>query len=339
VYTMLTKLIFLCAILIAVCNAAPKPRNARQRSLESQFATWMIKYNKSYKTDLEFEMRYGFFIANSKTVELLNAQSQALNSSATFELNLFADNSPSELKSRMGVPKGYVPTKMAGVSVAPVQVQGPTSFDWRAHDRLTPVKDQGQCGSCWAFSCTESIESVYMIAKGIGGAGMPPLAPQEIVDCDHNGVYGCNGGELPSCFDFVKGEGLEKEASYPYHARDGTCEANKGLAYVHISGFQYALAPGDHNENTMANFVAAKSPVSIILDANAWSFYRGGVMTAAQCGSSIDHAVQAVGYDTTAGYWIVRNSWGPKWGENGFIRLQFGHNTCVMTTEVTVPTL
>jgi len=332
------NLFVLCAILAIACARVPRQELASAKVMEVKFDEWMTQYNKEYDTEEEYSVRLTNFVVNSQTVAILNTQSKVLNSTATFELNLFGDNSVEELKSRFGM-QGYVPAQRPGIPVSEPEVQGPTSFDWRTKNRLTPIKDQGQCGSCWAFSCTESIESVYMIAKGVNGNQMPPLAPQEIVDCDHNGAYGCNGGDLPTCFDFVKVDGLEKEASYPYRARDGQCEANKGLAYVHIAGWKYVIAPSDHNENTMANFVAANSPISITVDAQVWSFYRGGVLLASQCGYSIDHAVQAIGYDTTHGYWIVRNSWGAGWGESGYIRLQYGHNTCGLTSEVTVPVL
>jgi len=333
------NLLVLCAILCVACaRSVPSKEHATSKAMEVRFTYWMAQYNKTYATEVEYNIRFKNFLVNSKTVARLNAQSNTLNSTATFELNLFADNSLAELSARHGM-EGYVPTQRPGIPVSSPAEQGPTSFDWRTKNRLTPIKNQEQCGSCWAFSCTESIESVYMIAKGLNGNQMPALAPQEIVDCDHNGAYGCNGGDLPTCYEFVKGDGLEKESSYPYRARDGACKARKDLAFVHIAGWKYVIPPGNHNEVTMANFLAANSPISITVDAQTWSFYSSGVLMASQCGDSIDHAVQAIGYDTTHGFWIVRNSWGSSWGEGGYIRLQFGHNTCGVTSEVTVPVL
>jgi len=222
----------------------------------------------------------------------------------------------------------------------PAQVMAPGSFDWRQKNGLTAVKDQGQCGSCWAFSCTESIESAYMI-KGGTGHSQVPLAPQQIVDCDDNDD-GCNGGDLPTCFQYVQSAGgVEPESDYPYKARDETCRVDKSKVQDPITGFQYVIPQGSTNEQTMASFLAANQPMSIIVDASSWSSYDSGVMTADQCGTNLDHAVQAVGYNglDKNGYWIVRNSWGADWGENGFIRLQFGANTCSLTSEVTVPTI
>jgi len=276
-------------------------------------------------------------LAPSKKVATLNAESQAIGSTAVFELNAFADLCETELSVRLGLKKGYLPGSVDAENVPP-SPDAPGSFDWRTQNKLTPIKDQGQCGSCWAFSCTESIESVYMIAKGMTGSQMPPLAPQQIVDCDR-GDGGCNGGDLPTCYAYVKSAGLEKNSDYPYHARNQQCQAVASKDYLRISGFKYVIPRGSNSEPNMASYLAASSPISIIVDASRWSFYKSGVLMASQCGHSLDHAVQAVGYDTGAGYWIVRNSWGTSWGESGYIRLQYGKNTCGLTSEVTVPVL
>jgi C1A family cysteine protease len=305
---------------------------------EVRFQEWMGKHSKNYATQNEYETRLNNFIETTKRVAQLNARSKALNSTATFALNKFSDLTLEEFSARLGM-KGYQPAQIPGVPVADVKVGAPSSFDWRKKNGITAIKDQGQCGSCWAFSCTESIESVYMI-KG-GKTNQVPLAPQQIVDCDRNDA-GCNGGDLPTCYRYVESAGgLETNADYPYHARDGTCKAQKNLEQDPIKGFQYIIPQGSKNENTMATYLAANSPMSIIVDASSWSSYSGGVLTASECGHSLDHAVQAVGYNglDANGYWIVRNSWGQNWGEQGFIRLQFGMDTCGLTSEVTVPTI
>jgi len=312
--------------------------NRRAMPQEVRFQNWMQKYNKQYVAQDEYQTRLANFIASTKIVNDLNAQSQALGSDAVFELNKFADRSAAERASLFGLTKDYVPTFQGGEFEPLTDVAAPPSFDWRTKNKLTPVKDQGQCGSCWAFSCTESIESVYMISKGING-DLAPLAPQQIVDCDKVDG-GCNGGDLPTCYRYVIGAGgLEKNSDYPYHAKDQSCQDDKSKVSVKISNFKFVIPQGSKDENSMANYVATSSPVSIIVDAEPWQFYKSGVMTASQCGLSLDHAVQIVGYDTDAGYWIVRNSWGGDWGEKGHIRLQFGKNTCGLTSEVTVPTL
>jgi C1A family cysteine protease len=330
---MRTLLFVLLISVIAVLGS--RRDQATRMAHEVRFQSWMQKYGKTYAAQTEYQTRLNNFIAATKKVAELNAESKILNSTATFELNFLADLSEAELKVRLGLTPNYKPTFDG--EVASTQPEAPSSFDWRTKDKLTAVKDQGQCGSCWAFSCTESIESVYMISKNIGKSAMPALAPQQIVDCDR-GDGGCNGGDLPTCYRYVVGAGLEKNSDYPYHARDQTCQASAGKDFLHIKGFKYVIPQGSKNENDMASYLAANSPMSIIVDASKWSYYRSGVMTAAQCGLSLDHAVQAIGYDTGAGYWIVRNSWGTSWGESGFIRLQFGHNTCGITSEVTVPT-
>jgi len=238
----------------------------------------MTKFNKVYATDVEYQTRFVNYLTAKIKVAELNAESERLNSTATFGMTSLADLSEKEIDALYGIPPGYLPKQVSGVPVADAEPLGPASFDWRTLDRLTPVKDQAQCGSCWAFSCTESIESVYMISKNIGKAAMPPLAPQQIVDCDKSGAAGCNGGDLPTCYNYVKTQGLEKESDYPYHARDQTCAQNRNLAYVHISGFKYVIPSGSSNEPTVANFVSASSPVSIIVDASKWSYYTGGIL-------------------------------------------------------------
>jgi len=208
----------------------------------------------------------------------------------------------------------------------------PDTFDWVSKGKTTAVKNQGQCGSCWAFSATENIESVWMIAKDLTPTTMKPLAPQQIVDCDKRDG-GCNGGWPYNAYTYViQAGGQDTEASYPYHAKNQNCAFIAADVEAKITS--YNSITGEAN---MIAATATVAPLSICVDASQWQFYKSGVMTAAQCGTSIDHCVQAVGYDITGStpYWNVRNSWGASWGLQGYIRLQYGHNTCGLTSHAT----
>jgi len=213
----------------------------------------------------------------------------------------------------------------------------PAKFDWRPSGVVTPVKDQAQCGSCWAFSVTENIESVWMIKQNIKVADFKPLAPQQIVDCDTSDE-GCNGGFPATAYQYIESAGgLETEAAYPYKAVDGSCAFNKADVESTISNFKYATTKGD--ETTLKTNLATVSPLSICVDAANWQDYSSGVMGAWECCwfCQLDHCVQLVGYDTTAStpFYIVRNSWASDWGEQGFIRLAMGDNACGLTDYAT----
>jgi C1A family cysteine protease len=159
------------------------------------------------------------------------------------------------------------------------------------------------------------------------------LGEEQIIQCDKTS-QGCNGGWTEHAYDYVKNAGgLETEAAYPYTSYQGvtgSCKANKSLFVVKVKS--YSTISGEAN---MASYVQSTGPLSVCLDASTWSTYTGGVMTAATCGNSVDHCVQAVGVDTTAGYWKVRNQWGTSWGEAGFIQLAYGTNTCDITNDPT----
>jgi len=327
-------------VFLAVALGANDDRRfkAHRAPHEVRFQEWMTKHNKKYTTQKEYESRLNNFIETTKRIATLNARSKTTGSTATFAHNKFSDLTLEEFSVRLGM-KGYKPKHIPGVPVAEKGPQAPSSFDWRSLGGITAIKDQEQCGSCWAFSCTESIESVYMI-KG-SKKNQVPLAPQQIVDCDQVD-QGCNGGDLPTCYQYVQSAGgLETDADYPYQGVDGDCQAQTDKEQDPITGFKYVIPEGSTDEMAMATYLAGNSPMSIIVDASSWSSYSGGVLTADECGQDLDHAVQAVGYKglDASGYWIVRNSWGLDWGENGFIRLQMASNTCGLTSEVTVPTI
>jgi len=174
-----------------------------------------------------------------------------------------------------------------------------------------------------------------MIAKGLSHDDMKDLAPQQIVDCDkHDG--GCNGGNPPTAYEYViSAGGMDTEASYPYKAVNEACHFKTDDVFTKISSYKYATKT--RNEEEMKEATASVAPISICVDAQPWQFYNSGVMMRSQCGTSLDHCVQVEGYDTSAStpYWNVRNSWGPRWGEKGYIRLQYGQNTCGLAQEAT----
>jgi C1A family cysteine protease len=290
---------------------------------DNEFAAWVAGQNKSYGSDEEYQYRLEVFSANVDKIQQLNEES---NGGAVFAINKFADLTAEEFDSKY---KGYNGLTAMGVKrdMELPQVEAPATFDWEPTGKVTPVKNQEQCGSCWAFSATENIESVYMIAKGLTNANFKPLAPQQIVDCDKKDA-GCNGGWPYLAYEYIiSAGGQDTEASYPYKAVNQACHFLPADVEAKISSWKYV---GRNNEADMLTGVATVSPLSICVDAQPWQFYSGGVMKASQCGTSLDHCVQITAYDTAAAtkYWNVRNSWGADWGEKGFIRLEYGTNTC-----------
>jgi C1A family cysteine protease len=300
--------------------------------IETEFAKWTSTYNKMYSAE-DYQYRLAVFASNVDLIDQLNEAG-----GATFALNKFADMTPEEFRSQYN---GYV--AVAKIPEQPVldlpTVAAPDTYSWITEGKVTAVKDQAQCGSCWAFSATENIESVWMIAKNLSLSEFKPLAPQQIVDCDKNDG-GCNGGDTITAFQYViQAKGQDTEASYPYKAENQACKFKAADVEATISSYKYATTT--KNEDQMKTATATVSPLSICVDASSWQFYNSGVYTASACGQTteddLDHCVQIVGYDTSASspYWNVRNSWGTDWGEKGFIRLQYGKNTCGLAFEAT----
>jgi len=289
-------------------------------------------WNKSHCSGAEKQARFLNFQMNARKIQQANLKSKLIGSSATFGFTKFSDMSVREFQTKM---LGFKPSATSHFQVKNAvekreALQVPSgAIDWVAKGMTTAVKDQGQCGSCWAFSTTETVESANLIA----GRSAPSGSPQEIVDCDTSDS-GCNGGDPAEALQWVVNQGgQETDACYPYTAQDGTCaqancqpDPNLKISTVNpISGSETAIYQ-----------VLGQSPLSICCDAEPWQNYNGGVLTADQCGSSVDHAIQLTGYSPDqGGYWIVRNSWGASWGESGFIYLQFGQDTCAITSEVT----
>jgi len=189
------------------------------------------------------------------------------------------------------------------------------------------VKNQGQCGSCWAFATTEVLESA--VAKA--GHGKKVLAPQALVDCDHSYANGCNGGDPNLALAWYQAHPSRYESHYRYRAHRGSCRS-PGPAGPRVKAHGFACGGSCRGrESTMLSELRQHGPMGVIVNANsAWQYYHGGVMSPSRCSSSSgagNHAVVVVGY-SSHGYWIVRNSWGTRWGERGYIRLRYGHNTC-----------
>eukprot|EP00930_Biecheleria_cincta_P046187 TRINITY_DN3185_c0_g1_i1.p1 TRINITY_DN3185_c0_g1~~TRINITY_DN3185_c0_g1_i1.p1 ORF type:complete len:319 (-),score=45.99 TRINITY_DN3185_c0_g1_i1:219-1175(-) len=215
----------------------------------------------------------------------------------------------------------------------------PDNLDWRQKTGVvTPVKDQGGCGSCWAFSTVQTMESALAIATG---KPAPILSPQQVVSCAPNpnqcgGTGGCQGATQEIGFNYTESAGLTSEQTYPYEGQTGTCQQSKIKPIAKNSGF---VKLPSNNYTALISAVANIGPIAISVAAGGmgWQFYGGGVF-GDKCGFDQDHAVQLVGYgaDGAKDYWLVRNSWGSDWGERGYIRIQRygeGKEPCGMDTK------
>jgi len=305
-------------------------------NVDPDFVQFMMKYDKSYALE-ELNLRATIFQDNKIRAAKLNVEARNHGANTKYGITKFSDLSPEEFGK---LYLGYKPSKTY-VNAPVFKDDGltdiPTSFDWRDKKAVTPVKDQQQCGSCWAFSATEGIESAWFLAKG----NLPVLSPQQIVSCDENDD-GCNGGDLPTAFQYVQQNGQEPDSDYPYTSGGGDtgrCKYNKNDVVAKISGFQYATQ--SRNETAMQAAMVTKGPLSICVDAETWQFYTGGVIKN-NCADDLDHCVQLVGWNTNSAsvpYWIVRNSWGTDWGLEGYLWVERNKDLCGIADEATYVTI
>ena len=277
---------------------------------------------------MEIESRkFSIFLENLKMADLRNQLEIKAGGSAVHGITKFSDLSQAEFESHFLTSDVKMMTtanrEYVTIDRSPDMTAG--LIDW-AGKFTTPVKDQGYCGSCWAFSATEQIESDAIRTLGVTYV----LSPEQITQCDTTS-YGCSGGWSENAYNYVKkAGGIETEANYPYTSYSGTtgtCKVNTAKFVVTVSSYKTLSG-----ESAMASYVQTSGPLSVCVDANNWNSYTGGIMTT--CGKSVDHCVQATGVDTSS-YWKVRNSWGTSWGESGFIRLKYGANTCAITHDPT----
>ena len=291
-------------------------------SLETlDFDAWAAHHNKQFAIE-ELSSRKSTFEANRKLVIKHNTEYRAGRESWYMALNSFAAHSPAEFAA--------VRATKHDPSAHPVQrLQepnggNPLAKDWRDEGAVTAVKNQGGCGSCWAFSATESVESHFFLSNG--KTELKTLAPQVYVDCVKNphscgGTGGCEGATMELAFNLTVQKGLALESDVPYKGRDETC--TKYTAAVKATG--YVKNPVN-DYKALETALATVGPQSITVAAASWQLYGGGTFNRCSKGgifghgdNTLDHGVQAVGY--TSEYWIVRNSWGKGWGIDGYIHL------------------
>jgi C1A family cysteine protease len=310
--------------------------------LISTFKDWKNKYSKQYHSVEEEKHRFNIFINNHDYISLANHK----NSDYKLELNEFADLSKNEWLSRFHPFKIRNEDEKQGLKFTfdgTILEDAPINLDWREATKnprkvkaVVGIKNQQQCGSCWAFSTVASIEGAWALS----GHPLISLSEQQLVDCSTDeGNEGCNGGMMDQAFQYViENGGICTEQSYPYEAVDGTCKSTSCKSAAKITNY---IDIDNYNETAI--FAAIQNgPISIAIEADqqSFQFYSGGVFSDPSCGTQLDHGVNLVGYGTTSDgkdYWILRNSWGTSWGENGYMRILRGKNICGLAIMPSMP--
>ncbi|NXA71097.1 CATL1 protein, partial [Mohoua ochrocephala] len=317
------------------CAVAPDP------ALEEAWEEWKSLYRKEYSGEAE-AIRREIWEQNLRHIQQHNREESQGKHSYRLAMNHFGDLTNQEFNELMN---GYIPEKreepvpLFRASAAP---EAPVKVDWRAKGYVTPVKSQGHCGSCWAFSATGALEGLMFRRS----RKLVALSEQNLIDCTrHLGNKGCRGGQARRAFQYVRDNGgLNSERAYPYRGNDNSlCQYNPRDKAATCSGFE--MVPwGD--EVALQQAVAAKGPVSVAVDARNrnFQFYKSGIFTCLPDHKKLNHAMLLVGYDTaTTGkcktnYWILKNSWSENWGEKGYMRLKKDDcNHCGVANDASYP--
>jgi cathepsin F len=295
----------------------------------------MEKFQKSYKSMDEMTRRYNIFKSNMDNLHLAEKKTSVDEDELTYGETIFSDLTPEEferqyltLNTTEEIPKDakavYTNNTETGTGRF-LQEDLPTNFDWRTRGAVTPVKNQGYCGGCWAFATIENIESAYFLKYG----KLPILSPQQLIDCDGSNS-GCNGGLMHQAYPYIQQWGLQSAETYPYQWQQGYCSYDFNAPKYYISGYVYA---GTNDEERIKHMLYNYGPLAITINARLLQYYTGGVINVDydMCPYAPNHGVVLVGWGTTArglDYWIVRNTYGANWGENGYFRIARGRGLC-----------
>lgn len=290
-----------------------------------QFSFFQSRFRKEYSSVKEMESRFLQFKEN--LIMIKNHNSIPFNN-YTMGINQFADLSSDEFKGLYITGMGKA-SMSSNCDAFPEHFDNlPTSIDWRYNNVVTSVKDQGQCGSCWAFSATGAIEGALAISKNV----LVDLSEQQLVDCASGleyGSHGCNGGLMDGAFKYVQQFGQCNYSDYPYTSgiTEVTGKCQKCVSVVKVSSC-FDITPND--QLSLMSAVAMR-PVSIAIEADTkyFQFYSGGVLTSSSCGTTLDHGVLIVGYGEENGikYWLVKNSWSSTWGDDGYVKIERSDST------------
>ena len=304
-----------------------------------QFQKFIKKYQKKYESINEFLARYEVFRRN--VMDTFKEENSLYRTGIT----KFSDLTKQEF-AKIYLNLNYDALAMSNFDPTIVKVSNaaPDAWDWRDYGRVSPVKDQASCGSCWAFSTIANLEGLYYAKKGV----MKTFSEQMLVDCDTSDS-GCNGGLMEYAFSWLKKNGgIMTDTDYPYKGVKQTCKSDKSK-YVDMSvtgykklGSSYSTwSPVDEDE--VKEFLYETGPLAVALNADPLQTYSSGILdvTSTKCPTSgINHAVTLVGYGTASvDYWIVKNSWGTSWGEKGYFRIRRGNGTCGINCYITTATV
>ncbi|XP_028835349.1 cathepsin S, ortholog2, tandem duplicate 1 [Denticeps clupeoides] len=307
--------LLLVAVLCGPAVSLPNPR------LDHHWQMWKTTHGKFYESKTDDLRRRDLWEKNLQLITLHNLEASMGLHTYELGMNHMGDLTTEEIL--LGFATTRVPANINLQQSPHVTSSGssvPDSIDWREKGLVTEVKNQGACGSCWAFSAAGALEGQLMKTTG----KLVSLSPQNLVDCSSKyGNKGCNGGFMSEAFQYViDNQGIDSEAGYPYHAVQGHCRYSTAYRAANCSQYHF-LAQG--NEDNLKHAVATIGPISVAIDATRPHFilYRSGVYNDASCTTNVNHAVLAVGYGSLNGedYWLVKNSWGEYFGDQGYIRM------------------